>query len=285
MTNWKTVLLASGCSVLTAGCMAESAGPPPQLTSARMTTATQNTEAERDLSSGEVAKAVAAAEREESLAPRDPWAHYDRAVTLEQMGRVDDAVKEFQAAEDRFTGAGGKGEAISLYGRAHALASVGRCREAKTAYEEYASFVRSDSPAKAEMALRYAGDCIEMLVSDPMTEAVAVAVVAGDYARAVSLSPEGGNAWLDYDRAVAFAALRRTDDAVASFRSAEREFGDLQERSIAVYGRARALNDALRCTEARQAYDEYAALVGATNPRDAEMAQTYARDCRGPYHW
>ena len=40
-----------------------------------------------------------------------------------------------------------------------------------------------------------------------------------------------------------------------------------------MYGRARALNDALRCTEARQAYDEYAALVGATNPRDAEMAR------------
>jgi tetratricopeptide (TPR) repeat protein len=232
-------------------------------------------------------RALAVTERDESDSPDDPWVHYDRAVALEVTGAVDGAVGEFQDAESAFAGEDRHGKAISIYGRAHALASAGRCRDASAAYQEYATFVRREAPQKADMALQYAKDCIEPLPVDPVAEAAASAVVAGNYAGALAMTPKGGSAWVEYDRAVAFDALHRTDDAVASFQRAELAFGDAArwERSIAVYGRARALANGFRCVGATRAYDEYAALVRATNPRDAELATTYARDCHAAYRW
>jgi tetratricopeptide (TPR) repeat protein len=285
--KWKTLVLASTCSVSALACAQQEARTPPRLTSAQMPHTHDATLAERKLGEGSVGGALEMAEEEESLGPNDPWAYYDRAVALEELGRVSEAAEAFLEAESRFEGRDDKGKAVSIYGRAHVFASAGRCSEAKEAYREYAAFVRSDAPQKAEMALRYAEDCFRPWVADPATEAASSAVVGGDYARALAETPARGGAWLAYNRAVAQSALRRTDEAVASFRSAESSFGagELRERSLAVYGQARALNDAVRCSEARAVYEEYADLVRATNPRDAAMALAYARDCNGPYRW
>lgn len=172
---------------------------------------------------------------------------------------------------------------LAIYDRANALALAGRCNDAHAAYDEYAALVRSYAPQKAAMALRYADDCIEPVHPDPLTEAVSSAVVAGRDRAALAAAPRGGSAWLDYNRAVAFSNLHRTDEAIAAYRAAEREFGEDQrrERSIAIYGRARALDDAARCPEAKKAYDEYASLVRATDPKGAAMAGRYARACYG----
>jgi tetratricopeptide (TPR) repeat protein len=200
---------------------------------------------------------------------------------------VTEAADEYRQAESRYDGHDVRGKEVSMYGRAHVLAVAGRCAEAREAYVQYAAFVEVASPEKAAMARRYADDCIESLPSDPAAAAIAIAVVAGDYTRALALAPEQETAWLDYNRAVALARVGRTDEAIASFRRAERAFADdhPREKSIAMYGRARALTDALRCTEAKEAFAEYAAFVRATNPHDADMALIYARDCSGPFRW
>jgi tetratricopeptide (TPR) repeat protein len=98
--------------------------------------------------------------------------------------------------------------------------------------------------------------------------------------RAVQQQPEDGRA--RYQRAVALAGLGETDDAVNAFREAESRFStaDLFGRSIAVYGRARAFDQAGRCEDARKTYREYAALVRAADPAGAELALRYARSCR-----
>ncbi len=111
------------------------------------------------------------------------------------------------------------------------------------------------------------------------TSCAAIAIVAGDYAGALAVAPSDGRGWVQYNRAVALAGLRRTDEAVAAFRAAERTFGAGPERAIAIYGRARALDDAHRCGEAQEAYGDYAAIVQPTRPRDAVMALAYARGC------
>jgi hypothetical protein len=90
------------------------------------------------------------------------------------------------------------------------------------------------------------------------------------------------DAWLDYDRAAAFAGLERTDEAVEAYRRAEAHFGQLHDRAgaaTALWGRARALSEAGRCADARQAFERYEAQVRFRNPRAAEMAAAYSGAC------
>ncbi len=88
------------------------------------------------------------------------------------------------------------------------------------------------------------------------------------------------NPWAHYARAAALHALRRTDDAIAAYRDAEARFpASVWGKSIAVYGRARALDDAGRCDNARVAYGEYVALVEDSDPLAADMARRYAQLC------
>jgi tetratricopeptide (TPR) repeat protein len=107
---------------------------------------------------GDPAGALALAERALGVAADDPWAHYDRAVALGGLGRVDQAVAEYRLAQAHF-GDDAWGKSIAIYGRAHLLAEHQRCEQAEAAYEEYASFVARDAPKDAEMALAYAGNC------------------------------------------------------------------------------------------------------------------------------
>ncbi|MCW5834556.1 MAG: tetratricopeptide repeat protein, partial [Labilithrix sp.] len=117
-------------------------------------------------------------------------------------------------------------------------------------------------------------------------EAAAEDVALGKYTdalaradNAVRLAPQ--NPWALYNRAAALHHLGRSEDAVAAYQNAEVQFGeDRWGRSLAIYGRARAFDDIGRCDEAKRAYDEFASLVRSNDARAADMALSYASQCR-----
>jgi tetratricopeptide (TPR) repeat protein len=124
-------------------------------------------------------------------------------------------------------------------------------------------------------------------IVDRRTSDAVEALCARDYQRVLALSESPSSAptaaWLDYDRAAAFTGLARTDEAVETFRRAELRFGeenDLLGTSVAIWGRARALDEAGRCDEARRAYAQYEALERMRDPRAAEMAAAYSGACK-----
>ena len=92
------------------------------------------------------------------------------------------------------------------------------------------------------------------------------------------------NPWAYYDKGMALAETGETDGAIAALYAAEQHFApsDKWGRSVAIYGRAHALSQAGRCTEAVQAFAEYAAFVGKDDPQAAYMARRYAMDCKSP---
>jgi tetratricopeptide (TPR) repeat protein len=91
--------------------------------------------------------------------PRDPWAHYNKAAALARLGNVDEALKSFATAEELYNVADLWGRSVAIYGGAHALATAGRCEEAKKEFLRYAAFVRERAPRSADIAVRYAADC------------------------------------------------------------------------------------------------------------------------------
>ena len=72
---------------------------------------------------------------------------------MQAFKKVEQQFAETKASNTRW------GTAIAIYGRARALSNAGRCREAKTAYEEYAAYVRPNDPKDADMALAIAKNC------------------------------------------------------------------------------------------------------------------------------
>lgn len=105
------------------------------------------------------AQALKMADQAIAADAENPWAHYDRAAALADLGRVDDAVAEFKVAQRSFSDADAWGRSIAIYGRANTLAQAGRCSEAQPAFEEYAVFVERSDPKGAEMARGYAKNC------------------------------------------------------------------------------------------------------------------------------
>jgi tetratricopeptide (TPR) repeat protein len=183
------------------------------------------------------------------------------------------------AAPPRLTSAAVPG---STYGRAHALDVAGRCVEAGEAYRQYADAVRASDPASADLALSYAPMCKPRAEVDPVLTEAVTASMAGDDARALALLARAApGPFRDYDRGVALAGLRRTDEAARAFDAAERSFpaADVAHRAMAVFGKARAYDDERRCADAIRAYEQYADLVRASDPASADMAIRYSRQC------
>lgn len=120
---------------------------------------------------------------------------------------------------------------------------------------------------------------------DAPLRAVVDGILFHDDAEAVAAADRAAEAgptspWVDYYRAVALADLKRTGDAVSAFEGAERRFPDnAWARSIAIYGRARALDDGHRCADAVAAYKEYADAVRGTDPWSADMALRIGAQC------
>jgi tetratricopeptide (TPR) repeat protein len=280
------------------GCLAAAACAPThpkigttEITSVAILTSYQESEAAaKDLVQGRSSEALARAEHAVRLAPWNPYAHYDRAVALRRLGRTDAAVAAFREAERRFGNADRHGKAISIYGRARALDDVGRCSDASVAYTEFSRFTSVFDPAASKMALGYAQQCRqgERVLPDPAMTELATAVITHEYERALEASehvakPARASGWVDYNRAVALAGLGRIEEALAAYRAAEERFGSAEpeHRAIAIYGRARALDQSGRCAEARRVYAEYADLVRQWSPADAARAEKIARACRG----
>jgi hypothetical protein len=114
------------------------------------------------LVAGEDAKALLVADVDLSRGePASPWLTYDRAVALARLGRTDEAVATFRAAEGAFGGDEqlGRGRLLAVYGRARALVDAYRCKDARAAYEEYAGLVRATDSGEARRMTVYADDC------------------------------------------------------------------------------------------------------------------------------
>jgi Flp pilus assembly protein TadD len=109
--------------------------------------------------SGNPQAALKLAERAIATNPHDPWAYYDKAMALAQVGQLDRALEAFGAAEQRYSATDRWGKSVAIYGRAHALSEVGRCDEARTAFRAYASLIREQDPKSANLATKYAADC------------------------------------------------------------------------------------------------------------------------------
>jgi tetratricopeptide (TPR) repeat protein len=168
--------------------------------------------------------------------------------------------------------------ALDLYGRARAFELNGQCVEAQSVYEEYADAVRGYDSRSAEMALSYASQCRPHADRDSALSFATRAILARDDRRALALldGDTSASPWVQYNRGVVLADLHRTDEAAAAFDAARDAFHDKGDRGMAIYGKARAYHDALRCGDAVSAYREYVAIA---QPVDAELALAYARDC------
>lgn len=125
--------------------------------------------------------------------------------------------------------------------------------------------------------------------SAALTTRAAIADMNGNPQQARDLANQAIRAnprdpWPHYNKGMALAQLGETDAAVASLYAAQQRFAptDRWGRSVAIYGRAHTLSRAGRCTEAVQAFAEYATYVGKDDPAGAEMARRYALDCRAP---
>jgi tetratricopeptide (TPR) repeat protein len=96
-----------------------------------------------------------------------------------------------------------------------------------------------------------------------------------------AIKSDSKNPWAYYNKADALSRMNRVDEAVATFREAERRFSpaDMYGKSIAIYGRANVLDQAGRCEEARKAFGEYAAFIRTDDSKSADMAERFADAC------
>ncbi|MBX3204465.1 MAG: tetratricopeptide repeat protein [Labilithrix sp.] len=292
MPRATTIALFATALFSLGGCASRSSALSQRttITSAELQTGYHEAEAAaEDVSLGKYTDALARADNAVRLAPRNPWALYNRAAALHHLGRADDAVAAYQNAEVQF-GEDRWGRSLAIYGRARALDDVGRCDEAKTAYEQFAALVRSHDAPAADMALRYASQCRATQEppspEGPLVTDMARALRSGNYSLVLELKDKlppaaAPNPWVDYNVGAAFAALGKTDEAIAAYERAERQFGDRDRwgRSVAIWGRARALDIAGRCAEAAQAVEDYARVVGGSDPHSVRTATSYASSC------
>ena len=107
---------------------------------------------------GDAQAAVKFADQGIAADAADPWPYYNKAEALARLGQTDAAVAAFAQAQQRFAASDRWGKSVAVFGRAHALAQAKRCKEARAAFNEYASLL-SDDPNAAQIARRYSDDC------------------------------------------------------------------------------------------------------------------------------
>jgi tetratricopeptide (TPR) repeat protein len=235
---------------------------------------------------GDHARALDAAEAAIAANPKDAWGYYLRGDALVSLGQTDAAVASFAEAERRFPNSDPWAKSVAMWGAAHAYEEAARCSEAGPIYARNALFTAPLDPAAAALAREHATRGCAPPPAPPLTQyeiAAAQDQSAGDYSHALALADESiarnpADGWAHYMRADALASLGRFDQAVNSFREAERLFvpATPKETSIAIWGEANALKEAGRCTEASPVYLRYAAFVAHNDVRAAAMAREYA---------
>ena len=109
--------------------------------------------------SGQLDAALSLAEQGIHADGDDPWPYYNKAMTLGELGRVDEAAAAFREAEGRYFPGDLWGKSVAVYGRANTYAQAGRCAEAKQAYDDYASLVSQYDPKSADLVRQYEAEC------------------------------------------------------------------------------------------------------------------------------
>ncbi|AKU98828.1 tetratricopeptide TPR_2 [Labilithrix luteola] len=237
--------------------------------------------------SAQYREALSRAENAILMSPNTPWPYYNRAVALRYLNRTDDAVAAFRDAEARFGERERWGKSIAIYGRARVLDDANRCPEAREAYAQYAKLVAPSNPQAANLAIDYGNECNRPTQGaiDAAKERTNEMILDQDWDGVLALqnaSPAAsGDAWSEYNRAIALDGVGRTDEAVAAFDSAAKRFDtDLHGQTSALYGKARTLDKAKRCEEAEKAYQEFADTIRTMAPKSADMALEIAQDCK-----
>jgi tetratricopeptide (TPR) repeat protein len=109
---------------------------------------------------GEDSQALELADQAIAADASNPWGHYDRAVALGDLGRVDEAIKEYATAESKFSPADTWGRSVAIYGRANLLANHSRCAEAQAAFNDYEGYVATlNDPSAVAQARSTAAEC------------------------------------------------------------------------------------------------------------------------------
>jgi len=109
--------------------------------------------------SGQLDAALSLAEQGIHADGDDPWPYYNKAMTLGELGRVDEAAAAFREAEGHYFPGDLWGKSVAVYGRANTYAQAGRCAEAKQAYDDYASLVWQYDPKSTDLVRQYEAEC------------------------------------------------------------------------------------------------------------------------------
>jgi tetratricopeptide (TPR) repeat protein len=132
----------------------------PERSPMAMRAANLTTAAAKAAMAGNANEALRLADGAVKANPEDGWGYYDRGEALQSLGRTTEAVAAYRESEEHFSNDEAWSKSIALYGEANALAEGGHCNQARVAYEHYASFVESADPSSAELARRYAKECV-----------------------------------------------------------------------------------------------------------------------------
>lgn len=116
-------------------------------------------EAAQALTQGDFAGAISLADKSIAVDANTAWAHYVRGESLVRTSKVDDAIAELRIAESAFPANERWSKSIAIWARANAYYQLGRCTEAKTAFNEYIAFVRADDKNAVEMAQTHIDGC------------------------------------------------------------------------------------------------------------------------------
>ena len=92
-------------------------------------------------------------------ATASPWVDYNLGSALLGLGRTDEAIAAFSRAERGFNDRDPWAHGVAIFGRARALESAGRCREAEQAIEDYARVVGARDPGSIRVATAYTSRC------------------------------------------------------------------------------------------------------------------------------
>lgn len=119
------------------------------------------TEMTRALSDGKYEQVLDLERKVPHTPTASPWIDYNVGSALLELGRIDEAIAAFSRAEREFDDHDYWGHGVAIFGRARALETAGRCREAAQAIEEYARVVGARDPGSIRVATSYTSRCQE----------------------------------------------------------------------------------------------------------------------------
>jgi tetratricopeptide (TPR) repeat protein len=129
-------------------------------TPAKVEASSRATQAARGLIRSDYQAALDAAQAGLKVKPGDPWLLYNEGVALVGLDRLDDALPVLRQAETNFDPADTFGRSVAIYQRAISLEQAGRCDEARPEYQRYADLVQPQDKRMARDAQTFANLCV-----------------------------------------------------------------------------------------------------------------------------